>query len=84
METTRDIATLLNGYQLPQRRKRANERGDLLVYFASKLDRKIPSFSWALKGLELVDLYYIKSDCDQAEARGIPWGAAFWSSLKKP
>ena len=32
---------------------------------------------------ELKDLYFLKSDCLQAELRGIPFGAAFWTSINR-
>lgn len=58
------------------------QREILIAYFAKKM-------GWSKKGMyfklvhlkELRDLYYIKSDCDQAEARGVPWPAAFRDAL---
>lgn len=79
------IASLFANYKMPQptKAKAATERGELLKYFSQKLQRPIPRVATYLKGMQdLKTLYYIKSDCDQAEARGIPWGAAFHTSLK--
>lgn len=39
---------------------------------------------WLWPGITLQDLYFIKSSCDQAEQRGIAWGAAFYTSVKVP
>lgn len=64
------------------KKTRATERGDLLKYFSGKLKKPIPRVAFALTGMDLQTLYYIKSDCDQAERKGIPWGAAFWTSIK--
>ncbi len=63
-------------------KKKGTERGELLKYFAQKLHKKIPYVAFKLTGMDLNTLYYIKSECDQAEQRGIPWGAAFYSSIK--
>ncbi len=62
--------------------KKQSERGSLLEYFAGKLHKKIPYVAFKLTGMDLSTLYFIKSSCDQAENRGIPWGAAFYSSIK--
>lgn len=62
--------------------KKVTERGELLAYFAQKLGKKIPYVAFRVQGMGLKDLYFIKSDCDQAEARGVAWGAAFHTSLK--
>lgn len=62
--------------------KRVTERGELLKYFAGKLGIDIRYVAFKVTSMNLQDLYFIKSDCDQAEAKGIPWGAAFYTSLK--
>lgn len=75
--------SLFSGYVLPPiTKQRASERGELLSYFSTKLQRSIPRVAVYVKGLTVQDLYFIKSDCDQAELRGLPWGAAFHTSLK--
>jgi hypothetical protein len=61
---------------------RTTERGELLQYFSQKLNRPIPYVAFRLTKMDLPTLYYIKSDCDQAANRGIPWGAAFYTSIK--
>lgn len=74
-------------------KKRRTERGDLLVYFADKLNigraqKKLKdvtpaSVGFWLTGFTLHDLYYLKSSCDDAERRGTPWGARFWTSIRE-
>lgn len=83
-ETGIPVATssLFANYRIPVKNQ-VTERGELLKYFSLKLQRPIPRVATYLKGMQdLKTLYYIKSDCDQAEARGVPWGAAFHTSLK--
>lgn len=70
--------------RMEQPKKRATERGELLKHFAQKLNTNIRFVAFKVTKMNLQDLYFIKSDCDQAEARGIPWGAAFYTSLKEP
>lgn len=81
MESYTDTRSLFAAYRMPEKKK-ASERGELLRYFSEKLSRPIPRVAMYVKGLEVKDLYFMKSDCDQAEARGVPWGAAFHTSLK--
>lgn len=78
MESMQD---LVGKYELPKKGKKT-ERGELLKYFSEKLHISIPLVAFRVTGLTVQDLYYIKSACDQAEARGVPWGATFTSSLK--
>lgn len=62
---------------------RKTERGELLKYFSEKLRMPIPRVARHLSHLkELQDLYYLKSECDQAVQRGIPFGAAWWTAIK--
>lgn len=63
-------------------KKKANERGDLLKYFATKIQKPIGFVAMKLTGLQLQDLYFIKSNCDQEEKRGVPWSKVFYGSLK--
>lgn len=63
-------------------KKKGSERGSLLEYFAGKLKMPIKRVAFHLTGFTVQDMYYIRSECDQAENRGIAWGAAFWNSLK--
>lgn len=82
-EHTVSIESLLASYRVPVAKKNNTERGDLLAYFSKKLGISIVRVAAKLKGMQdMATLYYIKSDCDQAEARGIPWGAAFYTALK--
>lgn len=77
------LGSLLSSYTVPVADARTTERGTLLRYFSEKLQRPIPRVCAYLKGMQdLSTLYYIKSSCDQAEARGVAWGAAFHTSIK--
>lgn len=76
-------ATLFGSYTIPKKKK-ATERGELLSYFSKKLGRPIPYVAFKVTSLKMPDLYFIKSSCDQAEQRGIAWGAAFHTSLSTP
>lgn len=62
--------------------KRVTERGELLKYFASKLDKKISYVAFKVSHLALPDLYYIQSICNSYEREGNPWAKAFYGSLK--
>lgn len=64
--------------------KRVTERGELLKYFSLKTGWNIPRLAKKLQGLELRDLYYLRSNCDQESIRGVPWGKVFFGSLKAP
>jgi hypothetical protein len=75
-------STLFAGYTLPERQKRVNERGELLKYFSQKLKQPIPRFVAKLTGLQVPDLYYIKSAADSYEKQGHPWSKAFHGMLK--
>lgn len=74
----------ISDYQLPTpKNTRATERGDLLKYFAERMAMTIPRVARHLAHLtKLEDLYYLKSDCEQATTRGVPFGAAFWTAIK--
>lgn len=79
----KSTATLFANYKMPQASKRMSERGELLYYFADKLGWPVGRVGARLKGMQdLRTLYFIKSDCDQAASRGVPWGAAFHTSLR--
>lgn len=61
---------------------RVTERGELLKFFSQKMQMPIPRVARHLGHLkELKDLYYLKSECEQAEKRGIPFGAAWWTGI---
>jgi hypothetical protein len=63
-------------------KKLTTERGELLKYFADKTARKIPQIAMKVQGLELRDLYYIKSACDSYEKQGNIWAKGFYGMLK--
>lgn len=68
--------------------KSKSERGDLLSYFYEKISPtykgklRMSSLAFRTSHLQLPDLYYLKSKCDQEERRGEPWAKVFWGSLK--
>jgi hypothetical protein len=63
-------------------KKATSERAELIGYFARKMGWTDKGAAMAVSHLkENRDLYYLKSDCDQAEARGVPWPAAFRTAL---
>lgn len=76
------ISDLFGHLTAPQKPSRKTERGELLSHFAVKLGKPLGYVAFKTAGLSLQDLYFIKSDCSQAEHRGIPWGAAFHTALK--
>jgi hypothetical protein len=76
----RSMADILAARVAPVKKSRANERGDLLKYFAEKMKWDIPRVARQVQGVSVSDLYALKSDCDQASARGVPWSAAFWTA----
>ena len=65
------------------------ERDELLSYFFVRLEPhwtkgKLSKRFFGIKvsHLKTPDLYYLKSICDDAERRGVPFHKMFWSSLK--
>ena len=81
MKSTRE---LLSSYDAqPIKKRRGSERAELLGHFALNSGIKIGRVAFMVAHLkELKDLYYLKSDCDQASARGVPFSAAFRHALK--
>lgn len=75
------MASLLEK-RVAEPKKKMTERGELLKYFAGKLDKKIPYVAFKVAKLSLQDLYYIKSACDLYEHDGNPWSKGFYGSLK--
>jgi hypothetical protein len=66
----------------PVQKSQKTERGELLSYFSTKLDKKIPYVAFKLTMIPTEDLYFIKSNCDDYERRGGIWAKAFYGSLK--
>jgi hypothetical protein len=76
------------------KKDKATERGELMKYFMEKLNRSragdgLPPLTMARMGRTLVaiptkDLYYLKSVCDDADARGGPasFSKKFWWEVK--
>ncbi len=86
------IKDLFGNFKQPPQKMRRTERGDLLEYFHyhvnlerdGKKYRKLPigAMAWKLEGLNIKDLYYLKSLCESERRRGNSWGKTFWGSLK--
>lgn len=76
------------------KKDKATERGELMKYFMDKLNRTragdgLPPLTMARMGRVLVaiptkDLYYLKSVCDDAEARNgmTAFSKKFWWEVK--
>lgn len=82
------LADLIATRPRPIVKKHRSERGDLLDYFHTRvLDKKGKPFRLShlatkLAHLEVRDLYFLKSTCDDAANRGKPFSAVFWWSIK--
>jgi hypothetical protein len=75
------IDQLFKGYEnIPKSKK--TERGELLKEMAEGTGLTIRRVAYFVTGLSVEDLYFLASDCRQAAARGIPYGAAFHAALK--
>ena len=79
----------------PTKKDKATERGELMQYFMSKLNRSrlrdgLPALTMARMGRVLVaiptkDLYFLKSVCDDAETRSgsaDTFSKKFWWEVK--
>ena len=65
---------------MPKKKDRATERGELLLYFMQKLNMPrgrdgmppltIGRMAKTLEGIPTLDLYFLKSICDDAQRRG--------------
>lgn len=76
------------------KRDKATERGELMKYFMDKLNRTragdgLPPLTMSRMGRVLIaiptnDLYYLKSVCDDSEARGgtVAFSKKFWWEVK--
>lgn len=76
------ISDLFGGLVAPRKPSRKTERGELLNYLAIHTGRSIKYVAFKCTKLSVADLYYLKSDCTQAAARGVPFSAAFHQALK--
>lgn len=76
------IKDLFGNYRAPVKAKRRTERGDCLLWLAEKTGLNIKRIAWLTTGLVVRDLYYLRSDMEQAHKRGIPYGAAFWHAIR--
>lgn len=76
------IASLFHEYEIPPKKARATERGELLKFFSEKMSRSIPFMAKRLAHLDIPDLYYLQSVCISYEREGKEFGKAFNGSLK--
>lgn len=71
-----------NEYKKPAKKVRHTERGDLLLWVAQKTGLDIKRVAFLTTGLKVPDLYYLRSDMEQARKRGVAYGAAFWHAVR--
>lgn len=81
MNEYQEARDLFGNYRLAPKEK-GSEYGELLRYFSQKLGWDIKRVAAKVEGLELPDLYYVKSSCDSYEREGKPWGKAFNGMLR--
>lgn len=79
----KSIADLFGNMRQPlPKGKRTTERGELLLWISEKTGLAIKRVAFLTTGLKKPDLYFLKSDMEQAYKRGVPWGASFWHAVK--
>lgn len=84
------IQQVLTG--IPEVKKWRSQRAELIGFFHEKLQKqykyhtkkelKLSTLAFRLSHLKVVDLYYMKSACLDAERRGGSFSKCFWGSLK--
>lgn len=98
MDNANSLFDLLKDYKVPEKKERKTERGELLKYFNENLrDKKgkrfgIPFLAMKLQGMQLPDLYHLKSVCDQESKRTfvdtlgqtvqVTFGMVFWKEIQ--
>jgi hypothetical protein len=81
--TLTTMKDLFGNWSVPIPKNEKQKRGELISYFAQKTGRTEGYIRFKLTGMmDLDTLYFLRSDCDQAAARGVPWGAAFHTAIK--
>jgi len=88
MKAIKDLDLFGSERFLKPTKSKTNERFELLEYFCSKINpaRVREGYKeFTPKGLGVAigkvnnrDLYFIKSDCDKAEIRGVPYWKSFF------
>lgn len=86
------LSDLFGKRATPPKKIRSSERGDIFETIMSHMnpDRKrkglppiTPSrLAYLLTGIPTKDLYALLSNCADADRRGVPWSAAFWTEIK--
>lgn len=76
------VADLFGKYTVPAKKTRRTERGDLLLWISQKTGLNIKRVAFLTTGLKAPDLYYLRSDMEQAAKRGVPYSAAFWHAVR--
>lgn len=84
------IKDLFGEYKIPPK-SRITERGELLRFFANELNKHVKKdgkmfnesrVAFFVAHLTVKDLYFLKSECEQAEKRGYSFFGIFWHSIK--
>jgi hypothetical protein len=71
-------------YRLKEKKKNKTERGELLKYFSEKLDKPIGYVAMRCKGMEVVDLYFLKAIADKYSLEGKgPWAKCWYGAIKE-
>lgn len=88
------IGTLFGNRATLPKPRRVTERGSLFDTILSHLNparakKKLPPLTYQrlgylLAGIKTADLYALISKCTDAQRRGIPWSAIFWTEIKAP
>lgn len=86
------IANLFGQRVAPPKQLRRSERGDLIEYFMTEANadrdgakfKKLPLsyYAFKLSHINVKDLYYLKSVCEDARRRGNSWSKTFWWQIR--
>ena len=85
-------STLFGKYQQRPAKMHETQRGEIFDQFLSRLNpsRKAKGLrpltharlGQIFEGVPTADLYAVISKCNDAERRGVPWSAAWWTEVK--
>lgn len=86
------ISTLFGEKRFVPPKRHRSERGDIMDAILARLNpprakegrRPVTHkrLGFLLAGVPTKDLYALVSKCADAERRGVPWGAAFWTEIR--
>lgn len=72
------------GYQLKIEKNKKTERGELLKYFAERVDKPIGYVAMRCSGMKVEDLYFLKAIADKYSLEGKgPWAKCWYGALKE-